>query len=63
MLVSTGTPDGKLPHFGFTPTSSCTSTGGGDNNVSFIVSTIPPLDYALVLKKIADHLDTVTYKF
>ena len=32
------------------------------HNVSFIVSTIPPLDCALVLKKIADCLDTVTCK-
>jgi hypothetical protein len=32
------------------------------HNVSFIVSTIPPLDCAPVLKKIADRLDTVTSK-
>jgi hypothetical protein len=30
------------------------------HNVSFIVSTIPPLDCALVLNKIAARLDSVT---
>jgi hypothetical protein len=32
------------------------------HNVSFIVTTIPPLDCALVLNKIADRLDSVTCK-
>ena len=32
------------------------------HNISFIVSTIPPLDCAPVLKKIADYLDTATCK-
>lgn len=32
-------------------------------NVSFVVSTIPPLDCALVLKKIADRLEAVTCKY
>ena len=32
------------------------------HNVSFIVSTIPPLDCALVLNKIAARLDSVTCK-
>ena len=30
--------------------------------VSFVVSTVPPLDCALVLKKIADRLEAVTCK-
>lgn len=32
------------------------------HNVSFTVSTIPPLDCALVLKQIADRLDAVSCK-
>jgi hypothetical protein len=32
------------------------------HNVSFTVLTVPPLDCALVLKRIADRLDTVTCK-
>ena len=32
------------------------------HNVSFTLSTIPPLDCALVLNKIAAHLDSVTCK-
>jgi hypothetical protein len=32
------------------------------HNVSFTVSTIPPLDCALVLKRIADRLDAVSCK-
>jgi len=33
------------------------------HKVSFTVSTVPPLDCTLVLKKIADRLDAVTCKF
>lgn len=32
------------------------------HNVSFTVSTIPPLDCAFVLKRIADRLDSVSCK-
>ena len=32
------------------------------HNVSFIVSTVPPLECAMVLKRIADRLDSVTCK-
>ena len=32
------------------------------HNVSFVISTIPPLDSSLMLKKIADRLDSVACK-
>ena len=32
------------------------------HNVSFIVSTVPPLDCAMVLKRIADCLDSITVR-